>query len=122
MTMNILKWLLSSSFVQSFATREVRHMATAAAGAIASWLVAHQASQSDAASIAEAVSALIIGASGYGLSLLNGANNEVRVQAAAQTGQVVSAPVARAILGRADDAAPKTKDALIADLEAGGPK
>ena len=120
--MSVLKWLLSSSFVQSFATREVRHLATAAAGAIASWLVAHSASQSDAASIAEAISALIIGASGYGMSLLNGANNEARVQAAAQTGQVVSAPVARAILTQADDAAPKTKAALIADLEAGGPK
>lgn len=120
--MSILKWLLSSSFVQSFATREVRHLATAAAGAIASWLVAHQASQGDAANIAEAVSALIIGAAGYGMSLLNGVNNEVRVQAAAATGQVVSAPQARAILGHADDAAPKTKAALIADLEAGGPK
>jgi hypothetical protein len=120
--MNILKWLLSSSFVQSFATREVRHLATAAAGAIASWLAAHNASQSDAASIAQGVSALIVGASGYGLSLLAGANNEARVQAAAQTGLVVSAPQARAILDKADDAAPKAKDALIADLEAGGPK
>ena len=120
--MSILKWLLSSSFMQSFATREVRHLATAAAGAIASWLVAHQASQSDAANIAEAVSALIIGLSGYGLSLLNGVNTEVRVKAAAATGQVVSAPQARAIIAQADDAAPKTKTALIADLEAGGPK
>jgi acyl-coenzyme A synthetase/AMP-(fatty) acid ligase len=120
--MSILKWLLSRSFVQSFATKEVRHLATAAAGAIASWLVAHQASQSDAANIAQALSALIAGAAGYGLSLLNAASNEARVQAAAATGQVVSAPQARAILAQSDAAAPTAKSALIADLEAGGPK
>jgi len=120
--MKILNWLLSSSFVQSFATKEVRHLATAAAGAIASWLVAHNATQSDAASIAEGISALIIGAGGYGLSLLNASNAEARVQVAAQTGQVVSAPKAQAILAQADAAAPSTKAALLADLEAGGPK
>lgn len=120
--MKILSWLLSSSFVQSFATREVRHLATAAAGAIASWLVAHNASQSDAASIAQGAGAIIIGASGYGLSLLNASNAEARVQVAAQTGEVVSAPAAQAILARADAAAPSTKAQLIADLDAGGPK
>jgi len=119
--MNFIRMLLRSSFVQSFATKEVRHLATAASGAIASWLVAHSASQSDAANIAEAVAAFIVGAGGYGLSLLNASNNEARVQVAAQTGQVVSAPQARAILA-ADDAAPKTKDALIDDLMSGGPK
>jgi uncharacterized protein YcfJ len=120
--MSIVKWLLSSSMVQSFATREVRHLATAAAGAIASWLIAHQASQSDAANIAQAAGALIVGTAGYGLSLLNGSNNEARVQVAAQTGQVVPAPQARAMLAQADAAAPQTKAALLADLEAGGPK
>ncbi|HEX4295599.1 MAG TPA: hypothetical protein VHZ29_15800 [Rhizomicrobium sp.] len=104
--MKILERLLSSSFVQSFATREVRHLATAASGAIASWLVAHNATQSDAASIAQGVGALIIGAGGYGLSLLNASNAEARVQVAAQTGQVVSAPRAQTILA---EAAPPTK-------------
>lgn len=120
--MSFLKWLLSSSFVQSFATKEVRHLATAAAGALASWLIAHNADQSDATSIAEGVSAVIIGAAGYGLSLLNASNNEARVQVAAQTGLVVSAPQAQAVLAKTDAAAPSTKAALIADLESGGPK
>jgi hypothetical protein len=120
--MSFLRWLLSSSFVQSCATNEVRHLATAAAGALASWLIAHNASQSDAASIAQAVGALIVGIGGYGLSLLNASNNEARVQVAAQTGQVVTAPQAQAILAKADQAAPSTKDALVAELEAGGPK
>jgi hypothetical protein len=104
--MKILDRLLSSSLVQSFATREVRHLATAASGAIASWLVAHNAAQSDAASIAQGVSALIIGAGGYGLSLLNASDAEARVQVAARTGQVVSAPRAQAILA---EAAPSMK-------------
>jgi hypothetical protein len=120
--MKILSWLFSSSFVQSFATKEVRHLATAAAGAIASWLVAHNANQSDAASIAQGVGAVIVGAGGYGLSLLNASNAEARVQVAAETGRVVSAPVAQAILARADAAAPSAKAQLLVDLEAGGPK
>lgn len=122
--MSFVKWLLSSSFLQSIATKEVRHLATAAAGALASWLVAHSASQSDAANIAEAASALIAGAAGYGLSLLNASNTEARVQVAAQTGLVVAAPQAQAILAQkeADADSPTTKSSLIADLEAGGPK
>lgn len=122
--MSFVKWLLSSSFVQSFATKEVRHLATAAAGALASWLAAHSASQSDAANIAEAVSALIVGAAGYGMSLLNASNSEARVQVAAKTGLVVPAPQAHAILAQkeADAGAPATKSELIADLEAGGPR
>jgi hypothetical protein len=120
--MSVLKALLSSSFVQSFATKEVRHLATAAAGALASWLVAHQASQSDAANIAEGISALIVGAGGYGLSLLNASSTEARVQVAAQTGKVVSAPQAQAILAKADAAGATAKAQLIVELEAGGPK
>lgn len=108
--MSLWKTLLGSSFVQSFATKEVRHLATAAAGALASWLVAHNAAQSDATSMAEGISALIIGAGGYGLSLLNASNSEARVQVAAQTGQVVSGAMAQAIVAQSGVIAQQNAD------------
>lgn len=124
----VFRWLLGSQLVQSFASREVRHLATAASGFVLSWLVAHQANQSDAASIAQGIFAIIVGLAGYGLSRLNGADTETRVQAAAITGQVVNAPEARAVLAqatavqKADANSPQTKASLLADLAAGGPK
>lgn len=126
--MNFLKSLLASSFVQSFATREVRHLATAAAGALAAWLATKGGDPTSAANVGTAVGALILAGFGYGLSLLNGSNSEARVQAAAITGQVVNAPEARAVLAqatavqKADANSPQTKAALLADLAAGGPK
>lgn len=140
--MQFVKWLLSRGFVQSIATKEVRHLATALAGALASWLLAHSASQSDAANVAEAVSALIVGLGGYGLSLLNQQGQEVRAQVAATTGQVISPSLSKDLVGRgvnaqqmadeaqadkiqlaiaaAESAAPKDKAALIAELLKGG--
>jgi hypothetical protein len=137
--MSIIKWLLSSSFVQSFANREVRHLATAASGFVLSWLVAHQSNQSDAASIAQGVFAIIVGGAGYGLSRLNGSNNETKVQVAAATGAVIddktangltkqggdpagAAALAKLAIAHADADAPTTKAALLADLAARGPK
>lgn len=119
--MTLIRWLASTSFFQAFASKEFRHLATMAAGAIASWLVAHNATQSDAASVAEGVSALLVGGGGYALSLLNSSDTEKRVAVAAATGQVVTAPEAVAVM-RADATSPKSKDELLADLRAGGPK
>lgn len=138
--MGFIRWLLKSSFVQSFATKEVRHLATLAAGFVLAYLQAHNATQSDAASIAEGVSALIVGGAGYGLSVLNASGNASVAKVAAQTGLVVPKAQASAleqqgvgakaqlavdagqvaqvqkIINQADLTAPATKAALLADL------
>jgi hypothetical protein len=98
--MDFVKWLLSSSLVQSLATKEVRHLATAAAGALLTWLVTHGAGQGDATNIAEGVAAIITGAGGYALSRFNASGNEARVQVAAQTGQIVTAADAKTIMAQ----------------------
>jgi hypothetical protein len=140
--MSFLRWLMSLSFVQNFVTGEVRHLATAAAGALTAWLVTHGAQQSDIASIAEGMTALIVGGAGYGLSLLNAKSQDVRAEVAAQTGTVLTSAVAKGLVAQgvhaqqvadqaqagkvqaainaADAAAPKDKASLIADLLKGG--
>lgn len=102
--MSFLRSLLTSSLVRLFAMKEVRHLATSAAGFALAWLMAHHASQSDAANIAEGIGSLMVGGAGYGFSLLNGANNETRVQASAQASQVVSLADAKAILAQGESA------------------
>lgn len=142
--MSFIHWLLRSSFVQAFFTKEVRHLATAAAGALASWLVAHGGQQSDVTNITEGLTALLVGAGGYGLSMMNASGNEARIQVAAQTGLAVpkaqanaimqqgvvaqqkadtgQAEKVQAIIDKTDAAAPTTKAKLLDDLAAGGPK
>ena len=125
--MSILKtWLLSSSFVQSFATREVRHLRDRHRRRYRSrGSVAHQASfQRDAAEHRRSSSVHLSSARARLWHELLERRRQPRcaVQAAAATGQVVTAPQARAILGQADAAAPTTMVLLIADPEAGGPK
>jgi hypothetical protein len=137
--MSFIKSLLSSSFVQSFATREVRHLATAAAGALGAWLATKGGDPTSATNVGTAVGALILAVFGYGLSWLNGQNAETRVQVAAATGTVISgktanglmqqggdpagaADLAKLAVAHADASAPTTKAALLADLAAGGPK
>lgn len=138
--MEFVRWLLKSSFVQAFATKEVRHLATAAAGALASWLVAHGGQQSDVTSITEGLVAMIVGGAGYGMSMLNASGNAAVAKVAAQTGLVVPKAQANAlveqgvgakaqvavdtaktaqvqkIINQADLTAPSTKAALLADL------
>lgn len=142
--MGFLKWLLKCSIVQAFETKEVRHLATMAAGFALSWLLAHHASQDDAANISQGLGALIVGGAGYIFSRINSSNNKAVVQVAAATGEVVKPAEAKALIAQgvtaqravdqaaenetqaaidaADRAAPTDKASLIADLKAGGPK
>lgn len=142
--MSFIHWLLRSSFVQAFFTKEVRHLATAAAGALASWLVAHGGQQSDVTNITEGLTALLVGAGGYGLSMMNASGNAAVASVAAQTGMVVPPAQAKTLMQQgvvaqakvdtaqvaavqkvidlANTAAPTTKAALLADLATGGPK
>lgn len=139
--MSFIKWLLSSSFVQAFATKEVRHLATALAGALTSWLLAHGGQQSDVASITEGLVAVIVGAGGYGMSVLNASGQKAQASVAAQTGVILPAAQAKvlvqqgvvaqqavdhaqaakvqAAIDTADAAAPADKAALLADLMGG---
>lgn len=142
--MSLWKVVLGSSFFQSFATKEVRHLATAAAGAIMTYLGTHGGDQSAAASVAQAVSGLIVGAFGYGLSLLNASDSKAVASVAAATGTVLTAPVAQkmiqqgvvaqrqadtteaarvdAAIKAAEKSAPADRAALLAELAGGGPK
>ena len=139
MNNGMLKWLLNSSFFQSFATREVRHIATGAAGAIAAYLATKGGDPASAANIGGAVAALILAVFGYGMSWITGKNNDTRVQVAATTGAAIDVKTAAALtkkagnpgaavqlaqqaVAQADTGTPQTKAALIADLLSGGPK
>lgn len=139
--MSFIWWLLKSSVVQTFALNEVRHLATLASGAALTWLLTHHAAQGDATNIAEGLSALIIGGAGYAFSEINASNNKAVTEVAAATGQIVKPPEAKALIAQgvtaqmntdqgradrteaaiaqADAAAPKDKDALLADLAGG---
>lgn len=107
--MSFLKWLLSRSFMRAFETSELRHMATLASGFALGWLGQQGFLQGDAAQVAEGIGAIIMGLGGYGLSKLNASGQKAVAQVAAQTGQVLTAAQAKAVLASNMHTAADTK-------------
>ncbi|HWA30028.1 MAG TPA: hypothetical protein VG867_02965 [Rhizomicrobium sp.] len=119
----VLRWLWSTTMVQTFINKNIRNIAIAAGAAVAALAAHHGASHETSVDLQNEIAGLVITAGGWGWSLVDAWVVKRKIAAAAAGAPAPARPVdAAAAVGAADAAAPKSDAALIADLEKGGPQ
>lgn len=110
----ILRWLWSTTMVQTLVNKNLRNLAIAAGSIVAAFAVKHGAQNGD--EISQAVTGLVIAGGGWGWSMVDAWVVKRKIATAAATAPTAAPPPSDPV-AKADAASPKDKDALIEELE-----
>jgi hypothetical protein len=140
--MTFLRKLLQMGFIRTILLKLLRHGLTTAGGALAAWLASKNADPTQTGELVQYLIAAGMTVGGLALSAMDANSVDNRMQATAAVGTPVTAAQAKVLIdsgvvaqhdadqmqadkvkgaiAAADEAAPKDKAALLADLLGGG--